>query len=101
TLRCRYRGGRKSVVQDLMSNSTIEALQEKLWLLTDVPPHAQRILSGFPPHEINCKVKTAYLSSLGIRSGDTLIVEVDRTAPRILNTITGTQGFHGIPLSRK
>lgn len=41
-LRCQYKGGRRNNLEGLSANSTIADLQEKIWLLTDVPPHAQR-----------------------------------------------------------
>jgi len=51
--------------------------------MTDVPPHAQRILSGFPPKQLFCQDKGNSLSSLDIRSGDTLIIEEDKKAPKV------------------
>lgn len=41
-LRCQYKGGKRTVLKGLKGNSTLEELQEKIWLLTDVPPQAQR-----------------------------------------------------------
>ena len=41
-LRCQYKGGRRNNLEGLSANCTIADLQEKIWLLTDVPPHAQR-----------------------------------------------------------
>ncbi len=35
------------------------------------------VLIGFPPKEINMKNENASLSSVGIKSGDTLIIEKD------------------------
>ncbi|XP_066027386.1 ubiquitin thioesterase OTU1 isoform X2 [Pocillopora verrucosa] len=82
-LRCQYKGGRRNNLEGLSANSTIADLQEKIWLLTDVPPHAQRILLGFPPKQLICEDKSDSLSSLDIRSGDTLIIEEDKKAPRV------------------
>lgn len=67
----------------MSSTSTIADLQEKIWLLTDVPPHAQRILSGFPPKQLLLENKDEALSSVDIRSGDTLIIEEDKKALRV------------------
>lgn len=41
-LRCQYKGGRRNILEGLLTTSTIADLQEKIWLMTDVPPHAQR-----------------------------------------------------------
>ena len=41
-LRCQYKGGKRNNLEGLSVNSTIADLQEKIWLMTDVPPHAQR-----------------------------------------------------------
>jgi len=41
-LRCQYKGGRRNNLEGLCATSTISDLQEKIWLMTDVPPHAQR-----------------------------------------------------------
>ena len=41
-LRCQYKGGRRNNLEGLSTTSTIADLEEKIWLLTDVPPHAQR-----------------------------------------------------------
>ncbi|XP_020620581.1 ubiquitin thioesterase OTU1-like isoform X3 [Orbicella faveolata] len=83
-LRCQYKGGRRNNLEGLSGTSTIADLQEKIWLMTDVPPHAQRILSGFPPKQLICQDKGSSLSSLDIRSGDTLIIEEDKKAPKVL-----------------
>ncbi|CAB4031120.1 Hypothetical predicted protein, partial [Paramuricea clavata] len=74
-LRCQYQGGRRHVVKGLFQSSFVKDLKEKLFLITDVPLHLQRILIGFPPKEISLKNENASLSSTGIKSGDTLIIE--------------------------
>ena len=147
-LRCQYRGGRRNNLEGLLSSSTVADLLEKIWLMTEVPPHAQRstyvciavfwkwncltviiiqvvlavytffnisnidennsfsfrnhyndishqnlsnfwtsfltVLSGFPPKQLQWKTKDDLLSSVDIRSGDTLIIEEDKCAPRVL-----------------
>ncbi|EDO34238.1 predicted protein, partial [Nematostella vectensis] len=102
-LRCQFKGGKRQEVLDLTANSTVTELQEKIWLITDVPPHAQRVLTGFPPRELIFEDKGAKLSYVNIRSGDTLIVEQDTTAPRILqvNQSHSTEASSTVPLSRK
>lgn len=42
-----------------------------------------KVLSGFPPKQLICEDKSDSLSSLDIRSGDTLIIEEDKKAPRV------------------
>ena len=42
-----------------------------------------KVLLGFPPKQLICEDKSDSLSSLDIRSGDTLIIEEDKKAPRI------------------
>ena len=44
------------------------------------------VLSGFPPKQLRCGNNNDTLSSLNIRSGDTLIIEEDKTAPRLLDS---------------
>ena len=41
------------------------------------------VLSGFPPKQLLWKTKDDLLSSMDIRSGDTLIIEEDKCAPRL------------------
>lgn len=83
-LRCQYKGGRRNNLEGLLSSSTVADLLEKIWLMTEVPPHAQRILSGFPRKQLLWKSKDDLLSSVDIRSGDTLIIEEDKCAPKVL-----------------
>ncbi|XP_068675000.1 ubiquitin thioesterase OTU1-like isoform X2 [Montipora foliosa] len=80
-LRCQYKGGRRNKLEGLLTSSTVSDLQEKIWLVTEVPPHAQRILSGFPPKQLLWKTMDDSLSSMDIRSGDTLIIEEDKKVP--------------------
>ena len=42
SLRCQYKGGKRNTIAGLTASSTVTQLQEKIWLLTDVAPHAQR-----------------------------------------------------------
>ena len=41
------------------------------------------VLSGFPPKQLLLENKNNSLSSVDIRSGDTLIIEEDKKAPRV------------------
>ena len=41
------------------------------------------VLSGFPPKQLLLENKDEALSSVDIRSGDTLIIEDDKKAPRV------------------
>ncbi|XP_028405706.1 ubiquitin thioesterase OTU1-like [Dendronephthya gigantea] len=76
-LRCQYQGGQRHVVKGLFRNSFVKDLKEKIFHITDVPVELQRILIGFPPKEININNENASLSSIGIRTGETLIIEKD------------------------
>ena len=44
------------------------------------------VLLGFPPQKLSWSDADSSLSSIAIRSGDTLIVEEDRTQPRVLTS---------------
>lgn len=62
-------------MKGLSESSLVLELQEKIFHVTNVPCYAQRILLGFPPKELNVRDAKVQLSSIGIKSGDTLIVE--------------------------
>lgn len=82
-LRCQFKGGQRNVLNGLTTHSSAAQLQENIFTLTGVSPHRQRILFGFPPKELQIIDKSAALSSLAIKSGDTLIVEENKNAPII------------------
>ena len=62
-------------------------------LICPLLPLPFAVLSGFPPKEILCPGKELLLGALGIRSGDTLIVEEDKQAcrskPKLSNEAPG------------
>eukprot|EP00794_Sanderia_malayensis_P016907 gene16907-18613_t len=82
-LRCSFQGGQRKVVNGLTKDSTASQLQEELFILTGVAPHRQRILFGFPPKELAIDDGDKLITSMLIRSGDTLIVEENKSAPKV------------------
>ncbi|KAL5252507.1 hypothetical protein ACHWQZ_G015327 [Mnemiopsis leidyi] len=77
-LKCTHSGG-SSVLRDLTSESTLQDLQTSVQNITQIEAASQKLKGGYPPKLINTSEKTALLSDLGIKSGDT--VHVERGAP--------------------
>lgn len=74
-LRCQFGGGQRKPIVGLTSESSVDELRAVLFSVTEIAPHRQRIKSGYPPKTLETTNDTTTLQSLGIRSGDTLIVE--------------------------
>eukprot|EP00112_Aurelia_sp_Birch-Aquarium-sp1_P015752 Seg3516.2 transcript_id=Seg3516.2/GoldUCD/mRNA.D3Y31 product="Ubiquitin thioesterase OTU1" protein_id=Seg3516.2/GoldUCD/D3Y31 len=94
-LRCQFKGGQRKVVDGLTKSSSAAQLQEKLFILTGVAPHRQRILSGFPPKELIISDTNAILPSLAIKSGDTVIVEENKAEPAVKEKTTNFKNQTG------
>ncbi|RUS84876.1 hypothetical protein EGW08_007345 [Elysia chlorotica] len=78
-LRMQAKGGPK-LLEGLYLASTVGRLKEVISDTANIPKHLIKILMGYPPKVIDISNECAQLSSLPVRSGDTLIVEEDNTA---------------------
>jgi len=85
-LRCQFKGGQRKVVNGLTRLSSVAQLQEQLFIITGVAPHRQRILNGFPPKELIINDDNQLLPTLLIKSGDTLIIEENKSLPAVLQS---------------
>jgi len=84
-LRCQFKGGQRKVIKGLTDQSTVKEFQEEIFALTGVAPHQQRVLTGFPPKELPIQNETSNtLSIVGLRSGDTVIVEENASQPKVV-----------------
>lgn len=70
------------VVSDLNAGTTIADLKTKISQVTQINPLFLHILIGFPPKPLDLSQNNNCLSSTGISSGDTLIVE-EKIVPSI------------------
>ncbi|XP_053310384.1 ubiquitin thioesterase OTU1 [Spea bombifrons] len=77
-LRCKTREG-SQVLQGLTALSSIRELKERIAGLTGILGPQQRVMVGFPPENLDLSNGDATLGDLPIKSGDTLIVEEDKT----------------------
>ncbi|GFR82289.1 ubiquitin thioesterase OTU1 [Elysia marginata] len=78
-LRMQAKGGPK-LLEGLYLVSTIGRLKEVIADTANIPKHRIKIRMGYPPKVIDISNECAELSSLPLRSGDTLIVEEDKSA---------------------
>jgi len=74
TLKVKTKSG-QHVVSDLSENETIGNLKAKISELTNIPANSLNVLNGFPPKPLDLSSNDSSISSSGIASGDTLIVE--------------------------
>ncbi|KAM4795408.1 ubiquitin thioesterase OTU1 [Rhinophrynus dorsalis] len=77
-LRCKTREGTQ-LIQGLTDRSSVRELQERIASLTGISGPLQRVMVGFPPESLNLTDVEAALGDLPIKSGDTLIVEEDKS----------------------
>jgi len=87
-LRCQYGGGQRKVLNGLTSTSTLSELTEAIFTITGVPAHRQRVMSGFPPKELDVSKGEQALNEVSIRSGDTLIVEENKDTAAVAQVVT-------------
>ncbi|XP_066456306.1 ubiquitin thioesterase OTU1 [Eleutherodactylus coqui] len=79
-LRCKTREGTQ-LLQGLTDLSSVRELQERIAGLTGISGPTQRVMVGFPPASLDLSDGEAALRDLPIKSGDTLIVEEDKSKP--------------------
>lgn len=63
------------VLNDLTKNHTVYDLKNQLSQKCHIPQNALHVLSGFPPKPINLTNNSETLDSIGVNTGDTLIIE--------------------------
>ena len=73
-LRARLPNGQLRI-DDVTSNTTLKELKLKIESLGKIPSFKQKIKFGYPPQELKPGNDDKKLSDLGIKSGETLIIE--------------------------
>jgi len=63
------------ILEGLELSSTVTKLKENISEITNIPSQRLKIKNGYPPKVINLTDDSAKLSTLPLRSGDTIIVE--------------------------
>lgn len=63
------------VLKDLTKNHTVSDLKIHLSLQCQISQNDLRVLAGYPPKPINLSNNSLTLDSIGVNTGDTLIVE--------------------------
>lgn len=63
------------VLKELTKDDTVSDLKQQLSLKCQIAQNALYVLSGFPPKPINLTNNSSSIDSVGIHTGDTLIVE--------------------------
>eukprot|EP00124_Ichthyophonus_hoferi_P004682 Ihof_evm2s547 gene=Ihof_evmTU2s547 len=76
------------IVKDLTGDSTVNELGVCIHTLTDIAPDRQYVKYGYPLKELSLVDPTATLSSLRLRSGETLIVNIKTSQPLQVNDST-------------
>ncbi|XP_063811256.1 ubiquitin thioesterase OTU1 [Pseudophryne corroboree] len=79
-LRCKTREG-THLLQGLTDVSSVRELQEHIAGVTGISGPTQRVMVGYPPASLDLSDGDATLRDLPIKSGDTLIVEEDKSRP--------------------
>jgi len=85
-LRCQFGGGQRKVLNGLTASSRLDELTQAIFTITGVPPHRQRVMSGFPPKELDTSNSDQIMEQIAIRSGDTLIIEESKDTPKIISS---------------
>ncbi|XP_054721552.1 ubiquitin thioesterase OTU1-like [Uloborus diversus] len=78
-IRCKTDAGTYTIT-DLDASSTVKALKDELYKVTQIRPDSQRILCGYPPKPLNVHNESTSLWEANIHSGDTLILEALKDA---------------------
>jgi len=67
------------IVKDITTETTVMDLKKSLGLLCDIDPFKLKIRSGFPPKVIDISNDLLTMNEMPFRSGDTLLVEEDKS----------------------
>jgi ubiquitin thioesterase OTU1 len=73
----------------LTPSSSYLELQDVVEQITGIPPAQQKLLKGYPPQEISSSDVLLPIWSLGIQSGDSIIVEKINLPENLLAAMTG------------
>merc|ERR1712212_269555 len=73
-LRCKYQQGQKPI-PNMKSDTTLQELQNTIEAISGVPVASQSIRFGYPPKKLDLSDLSIKLNEIGIKSGETLIVE--------------------------
>jgi ubiquitin thioesterase OTU1 len=87
-IRCQTPQGTFSISHLTPSSSYLE-LQDVVEQITGIPPAQQKLLKGYPPQEISSSDVLLPIWSLGIQSGDSIIVEKINLPENLLAAMTG------------
>lgn len=71
----------QQILKDLTSDSTVGELKMFLLSLTDVSCEDFSVLLGFPPKPLDISNNDKKLSEIGLKSGETLIIEEKPVPP--------------------
>ncbi|XP_054257333.1 ubiquitin thioesterase OTU1-like [Macrosteles quadrilineatus] len=70
----------QEVLKSISSSSSITFLKEELSRVANIPTKSLHVLSGFPPKQVDLSDEAKTVESIGINSGDILIVEEKPTS---------------------
>lgn len=82
----KYKEGQQ-IIKDLTSDSNIGELKVFLSSISGVSTTKLTVLSGYPPKPIDVSDDNKKLSEVGLKTGETLIVEENLT-PLVSNSVT-------------
>lgn len=80
SLRVKTKTGQQ-VIKNLTSSSTIKDLKTELSTISSIPVSRLHVLTGFPPRTFNITQENVDLTTSGLKSGDTLILEEKPAEP--------------------
>lgn len=78
-LRCKSAGGMQ-IVKDITTETTVQQLKQSLGTMCSIDPPRLKIRSGFPPKVIDISNDLLTMNDMPFRSGDTLLVEEDKSS---------------------
>ncbi|XP_062513180.1 ubiquitin thioesterase OTU1-like [Corticium candelabrum] len=83
-------------ISELTANSAVLELLDIVENVTGIPPAQQRLLKGYPPCEVVGSDVLSSIHSLGIRSGDSIIVEQRQPPGDMVAAMSGrSSGLQG------
>lgn len=89
TLRLKTKEGQQ--ILNLIATDNVGTLKEKIAELSRISPHKLNVLGGFPPKPIDLSDLSKPISEIGVKNGDTLIVNEKHpdecTAPPAANSV--------------
>nr|CAB3267832.1 ubiquitin thioesterase OTU1-like [Phallusia mammillata] len=73
-LRCKTSTGTHQLKSKLFANSTLAELKEAIKIVSGVEPCKQKIMTGYPPKQLDLSNNSLTLSDAHVRNGDTFTV---------------------------